>query len=43
MSQLPVLRQTCEAHGMIADLTTEVETLEEIRSDYTDNFILGAV
>jgi len=34
MSQLRVLRQMCEAQGMIADLTAEVETLEQTRSDY---------
>ena len=36
MSQLRVLRQMREAHSMIADLTIEVETLEQTISDYPD-------
>ena len=36
MSQLRVLRQMREAHNMIADLTIEVQTLEQTRSDYPD-------
>jgi len=39
MSQLCVLRQMCKVHGMIADLTTEAEVLEDTRSDYPNHFI----
>ena len=38
MSQLRVLRQMREAHSMIAELTIEVETLEQTRSDYRARF-----
>ena len=43
MSQLRVLRQMREAHSMIADLTTEVETLEQTRSDYPDYSLQDSV
>ena len=36
MFQLHVLRQMREAHSIIADLTIEVETLEQSRRDYPD-------
>ena len=43
MSQLHVLRQMREAHSMIADLTIEVETLEQTRSDYPDYSLQDSV
>ena len=43
MSQLRVLRQMREAHSMIADLTIEVETLEQTRSDYPNYSLQDSV
>ena len=43
MSQLRVLRQMREAHSMMADLTIEVETLEQTRSDYSDYSLRDSV
>ena len=43
MSQHRVLRLICEAHSMIADLTIEVEILEQTRSDYPDYSLQDSV
>ena len=43
LCQLRVLRQMREAHSMIADLTIEVETLEQTRSDYPDYSLQDSV